>query len=108
MTEHKLSSAIRHGVVWHTVLGIDMHDEQECELFGVNGVDSGDEDALFGEAVDDDKDSGKTAGEGQLFFNEVHEYRIPRTQWCRKGFQEAIWFMPWGLTVLADDTRDTI
>ena len=105
--EHELSSVIRRGVVRDTVLGIDMHDEQEHELFRVNGVNGGDEDALFGEAVDNDDDSSKTAGEGQLF-NEVHRYRIPRMQQCRKGFQEAIQFMPWGLTTLADDTRDTI
>ena len=104
---HKLSSMVRSGVVWDAVLGIDMHDEQECELLGVDGVNSGDEDALFGEAVDDDKESGKTTGEGQLF-NEVHRYRVPRMWWCRKGFQETVQFMLWGLTTLTDDKRDTI
>ena len=106
-TGHELSSAIRCGVVRDTMLGIDMHDEQEHELFRVNGVNGGDEDALLGEVVNNNEDSRKTAGEGQLF-NEVHRYRIPRTQWCRKGFQEAIQFMLWGLTMLADDTRDAI
>ena len=104
---HKLSSMIRHGVVQDTVLGIDVHDEQERKLFRVDGVNSGDEDALFGEAVDNNEDGGKTTREGQLF-NEVHRYRIPRMRWCRKGFQEAVWFMLWGLTMLADDTRDAI
>ena len=84
-----------------------MHDEQEHKLFGVDVVNGGDEDALLGEVVDDNEDSSKTTGEGQLL-NEVHRYRIPRTQQCRKGFQEAVQFMPWGLPVLADDTRDAI
>ena len=104
---HELSSTVRSGVVQDAVLGVDMHDEQECELFRVNGVDGGDEDALLGEAVDDNEDCCETAGEGQLF-DEVHRYRIPRMWQCREGFQEAIRFMPWGLTVLADDVRDAI
>ena len=44
-----------------------MHDEQECELFLVDGVNSGDENALFGEAVNNDENCSETAREGQLF-----------------------------------------
>ena len=99
------NSVLRSDVVWFGMLCLE--DEQEHELFGVNGVNGGDEDALFGEAVNNDEDSSKTTREGQLL-NEVHRYRIPRMWQCRKGFQEAIQFMPWGLTMLADDTRDAI
>ena len=68
---HKLSSTVGCGVVWDTMLGVDVHDEQECELFRVDGVDTGDENALFGEAVNNNKNCSKTAREGQ-FFNEVY------------------------------------
>ena len=51
-------------MVWDAVLGIDVHDEPECELFR---VDSGDENALFGEAVNNDENCSETAREGQLF-----------------------------------------
>ena len=68
---------------------------------------SGNENALFGQVVNDNENCGEPRREGQLF-DEVHRYRIPGAQQCRKGFQEAIRFMPWGLTMLADDARDTI
>ena len=62
------------------------------------------QDAVLGIDVHDEQEHDFL---GQLL-NEVHKYRIPRMRRCRKGFQEAIQFMLWGITVLADDTRDAI
>jgi len=73
-----------------------MEDEELSELCGGDGVVGGDEDGLFGKAVDDDEDCGEASGVRKLF-DEVHGNRVPRFFGDRKLLEKSVRLVALGL-----------
>ena len=79
-----------------------MHKEKACELFGGDVVRHRDEDALLGEAVYDDEDSGEAGGLGELF-DEVHGDGVPWALRDRELLETAVGLMTTGLVTPTDN-----
>ena len=100
--QNKFGATVRCVVVGDSMFGIDVHDEQESEVFRVDGVNCRYKDALLRQAVNNDEDRS-VAARGQKLLNKVHRYRVPGVGRSRKRLQEPIWFVPRGLATLACD-----
>ena len=68
---YEFGSTVRSDMGRNTVLGEDVEKEQLSQSGGIDGVMRGDEYALLGQAIHDDKDGGES-GRRQKVFNEVH------------------------------------
>ena len=68
---YEFGSTVGSDVGRNTVLGEDVEKEQLCQSGGIDGVMRGDEDALLGQAIHDNKDGGES-GRGRKVFNEIH------------------------------------
>ena len=68
---YEFGSMVGSDVGRNAVLGEDVEKEQLCQSRGVNGVMRGDEYALLGQAIHDDKD-GCESGRRWKVFNEIH------------------------------------
>ena len=68
---HELRTTVGGDMGRNSVLGKDMEYEELGKSGGVDVVGSRNEDGLFAETVDDDKDGGKSAGVRKLL-DEVH------------------------------------
>ena len=67
----------------NSVFGENVKNKKEGKVFGGASIVSRNEDALFGQAVNNNQNGVKTVGVGKGF-NEVHGDRIPRTRRNRK------------------------
>ena len=79
-----------------------MHEEKACQLFGGDVVCRGDEDTLFGKAVDNDEDGCETGGLGKLF-DEVHGDGVPWAFRDRKLLETAVGLVTAGLVTPTDN-----
>ena len=65
---------------WNSMLRENMKHEQLDKQWGVDHINSRDEDGLLGEPIDDDENCIKTRG-GQEFLNEVYRNGLPWIFW---------------------------
>ena len=75
---HELGATVGSNVSRYTMFREDVSNEEFGQAGGVHGICGRDEDALLGESVNNDEDSGEAGGLGKVF-NEVHGDGIPRT-----------------------------
>ena len=75
---HKLRAAVGSNVSRYTMFGEDISNKEFGQASRVYGVRGRNEDALLGESVNNDEDSGEARGFGKVF-NEVHGDGVPRT-----------------------------
>src|SRR5687767_12675112 len=87
-------------MLWNTMLGENMGDEQAGEGRSVEVGMGRNEYGLFGEAVDDDENVGEASGSRKTL-NEIHGDGIPRPAWYRKLLEESERLMVWNLGALA-------
>ena len=80
----------------YTVFGEDVSNEEFSQAGGVYGVRGRNEDALLGESVNNDEDSGEAGGLGKMF-NEVYGDGIPRTRRNRELLNQTIRLVSRGL-----------
>src|SRR5215472_5716996 len=100
---HEFGSAIRCDMRGNAVLGKYVSYEDASEFRSIDVVASRNEYGLFGEAIDNDKDSGKRSRLGQML-NEIHRYRMPRTLRNRELLQQTVRTMT---TCLRSGARNT-
>ena len=72
----ELRTSVRGNVGGNSVLREYMEEEKLCELRGCNCVVSRNEDALFGQTINDNKYGSETGGRRKLF-NKIHRYGVP-------------------------------
>jgi hypothetical protein len=70
----------------------DMQYKEVGKFSGGDGIMSGDEQRLFGEPINNNKD-GVEARRGGKFLDEIHQNRIPRAFRDRELLEISVWFM---------------
>jgi hypothetical protein len=88
----------------NTVFGKDVNKEEPGETGRGNMNVAGDKNDLLGRSITNDEDTIILAGKRKLF-NEVHGYRMPRTEGYREWSQQSVRAMPRSFVAFADDTR---
>ena len=89
---NELQTTITSDVIRNSVLGKDMGNEVLRELFRGAGNMSRNENALFGESVNNNQKGVKTVRK-QKWRNEVYENGIPRMWENRKLLESAVGFV---------------
>ncbi len=79
----------------------DMEYEETGQLYCSKSVVGRNEDSLFGESVNDNKDGCKSSRGGKLF-DKVYRYGIPGLRGNGKWFEESIGFVPTRPDLTAD------
>ena len=89
----ELGTPVRCSVGGNFVFRKNVKYEKLSKFGRIDGIISGNENALFGKSVYNYENRSKTIGRGKMF-NKVHRNRRPRKRRNRKLMKQTIWFVP--------------
>ena len=106
-SKDEFQTMVRGHMFQDTMLKKHMHNKEDGKIFrsAMNG--SQDENALFGQLINNHKDQ-ITTGKSQKSFNEVHRDRVPGMFWDGKLFQQPVGLVMLGFRMHTGSARLTI